>query len=132
MEQESEGNTGPGETTVVVTHEEPPVEHVPAEQTVVVQEHGDPGIHPAVAQHMAEQAGINERILAALEQTQAVADTATATAQTATDSVEGAVEAVSEIASEVSATVDESRPQPEPDQAPAHQEHKWYRKRGSN
>lgn len=120
------------EVHVEVTPGEAPQEPASSDTTVVISDGGDSGIHPTVAEFMAQQAATNERLLAALENTAAVADSAASTAQVATDAVEGAVAEVGEIASEVSATVDEARPQPEPDQPPAHHEHRWYAKRGGN
>lgn len=124
------------EVHVEVTEPEPP-EPTPATEptTVVVADGGDTGIHPTLAAFMADQAAINERLLASHEHTASVADAAQTTAQDAAGAVEGAVGEVEAVGAEVAATVAEQQAAnntngPETDQDPKNSVHPWYRKRG--
>lgn len=117
------------EVTVEVTPAETPPEPATGDTTVVVSDGGNSGIHPSIAEFMATQAAFNERLLATMENTTAVADDAAITAGTAATVIDGAVAEVQEVASQVSATIAENA-EPvtaENDIPPKHSEHRWYR-----
>lgn len=119
------------EVTVEVTATDPPPEAPTGDTTVVVTDAGDAGIHPAMAQFMAEQAAINERLLARMDTTEVVASDAAVTSEVAASTVSGAVEEVQAVGEQVSATIAENQPAstPDGDIAPKHSEHRWYRHR---
>lgn len=130
----SDGENTEVPTTEVNVEVAPPAEvpEPPTESTtVVVADTGDAGIHPALAQFMAGQAAINERLLARMDHTETVAVDASIVATNASETIDSAITEVTEIGNQVSATIAEnSEPStPDNDISPKHSEHRWYRKR---
>ncbi len=117
------------EVHVDVTPSAPP--ETPDDDTTVVVVTDTPtgDIPPSVAEFMARQAAINERLLAAVEHATGVADDALDSATMAENAVDDAVSEVSVIAADVAATVEESRDTPtaDDDTDPPNAVHRWYR-----
>lgn len=120
------------EVNVEVTPAEDAPEPEGNDTTVVVADHGDSGIHPAIAEFMASQAAINERLLARQDATEDTATNAAIAAEGAAATVDGAVTEVQAVGEQVSATLAEHAEPSTPDNdiSPKHSEHRWYRKRG--
>lgn len=132
MSDEAGSETPTTEVNVEVAPAEETPEPATEHTTVVVSDGGDNGIHPAVAEFMASQAAVNERLLARLDTTEVVAGDAALTAENAAAVVDGAVSEVVAVGEQVSATIAEnSEPStPDNDISPKHSEHRWYRRRG--
>lgn len=132
MSDETSEETPTTEVNVEVTPAEDTPEPEGNDTTVVVAGGSDNGIHPAVAEFMASQAAVNERILARLDTTEVVAGDAALTAEVAAGTVDSAVEEVQAVGEQVSATIAEHAEPSTPDNdiEPKHSEHRWYRKRG--
>lgn len=120
------------EVTVEVAPAELPPEPATEHTTVVVADGSDSGIHPAIAEFMANQAAVNERLLARMDTTEIVASDAALTAEGSAASVDGAVTEVMAIGDQVGATIAENQAPstPDTDISPKHSEHRWYRRKG--